>query len=94
MITVHVDSHGVSMRGHAGCHEDGQDLVCAAVSALTCSLIHSLKHLSGNRIRADTGDGRTEIRWDGLTERGELLVDSWFLGIAAINQDYHCITFV
>ena len=70
MITVHVYSHGVSMQGHAGHHMDGQDLVCAAVSALTCSLIHSLKHLSGNRIRAETEDGRAEIRWDSLTEKG------------------------
>lgn len=94
MITVHIDNNGVSLHGHAGHHVNGQDLVCAAVSALTCSLLHSLKHLSGNRIRAETGDGMAEIRWDSLNEEGKLLVDSWFLGIAAIDQDYHCITFV
>lgn len=94
MITVHINNDGIIMQGHAGHHANGQDLVCAAVSALTCSLIHSLKHLSGNRIRAETDDGKAVIRWDSLTEKGKLLVDSWFLGIAAIDQDYHCITFV
>lgn len=94
MIAVHIDGRGITLRGHAGHHIDGKDLVCAAVSALTCNLIHSLKHLSGNRIRAETEDGKADIRWDSLTEEGKLLVDSWFLGIAAIDQDYHCITFV
>ena len=59
MITVCIDNDGTTMRGHTGHHIDGQDLVCAAVSALTCSLIYSLKHLSGNRIRAETEDGKT-----------------------------------
>jgi len=94
LIEVKVTKNGVRMSGHAGHHENGKDLVCAAVSALTCGLINSLRALTDNRIRADTGNGRTVIEWEELTESGKLLVDSWFLGLVAIDQEHPCITFV
>ena len=58
----------------------GFDRVCAAVSALTCNLINSLKDLTGDRIRAETASGMTVIEWEDLSDGGKLLVDSWFLG--------------
>lgn len=94
MIEVQVTAQGIRMQGHAGRGNNGQDLVCAAVSALTCSLINSLQELTDNKIRADTGSGLTVIAWEKLSEPGELLVDSWFLGISAINQEYNCIQFI
>lgn len=94
MIDVKVRENGILMNGHAGHHINGQDLVCSAVSAITCTLIHALEDLSGNRIRADTGSGFTRIEWDELSEKGKLLVDSWFLGIVDINTEYNCIRFV
>ena len=93
MIKVQVTEHGIRMEGHANHYHDGCDRVCAAVSALTCNLINSMQELTDNQIRADTGDGRTTIEWEQLSEQGKLLVDSWFLGISAINQEYHCIIF-
>ena len=86
--------HRIRMDGHAGHYHDGCDRVCAAVSALTCNLINSLQELTNNRIRAETDDGMVEIEWESLSESGKLLVDSWFLGITAIDQEYNCITFV
>lgn len=94
MIEVCVTDHKISMKGHAGKSQNGQDIVCAAVSALTCNLINSLQELTDDRIRADTGSGRTVIEWRELSESGRLLVDSWFLGISAINQQYNCIKLV
>lgn len=94
MINVSVKEHGIRMYGHAEYHKNGPDIVCAAVSALTCNLINSLQDLSGDMIRADTGSGMTVIEWQGLSDKGKLLVDSWFLGIAAINHQYNCIKYV
>lgn len=94
MIEVKISSGGIRMYGHAGCRIRGQDIVCAAVSALTCSLINSLEELTDNRIRAETGSGKTVIEWEELSESGRLLVDSWFLGLSAVNQEYNCIRFV
>lgn len=94
MIEVKMDAHGIRMNGHAGYHANGQDIVCSAVSALTCSLINSLQELTEDWIRAVTDSGRTIIEWRELSEEGKLLVDSWFLGITAIDREYNCISFV
>lgn len=93
MITVRITSNGIRMDGHAGHHINGQDTVCAAVSALTCTLIMGLQELTDNRIRADTGTGRTVIEWQELTDKGKILIDAWFLGLLALNERYNCITF-
>lgn len=95
LIEVKVRNHEIQMRGHAGCRINGNDIACAAVSALTCNLINSLQELTAdNLIRADTGSGLTVINWKELSESGRLLVDSWFLGLTAVNQEYNCITFI
>lgn len=94
MINIKITDHGIHMSGHAGMNgTDGVDRVCAAVSALTCNLINSLEDLTGDRIRAETASGMTVIEWEDLSDSGKLLVDSWFLGIAVIAQEYNCIQF-
>lgn len=94
MIQVCVREYGIRMNGHAGCKGiDGIDRVCAAVSALTCSLINALSDLSGDQIRADTDSGMTIIKWEDLTDGGKLLVDAWFLGLIDIDREYNCIEF-
>lgn len=94
MILVAVRKDGIRMHGHAGCSANGKDIVCSAISALTCNLINSMKHLTKTKIRAETDIGMTKISWEELDEAGELLVDSWFLGMVAVNQEHHCIEFV
>lgn len=94
MITVRINEHGVRMNGHAGCRVNGQDLVCAAVSALTCSLINSLRDLARDKIEAWTDSGLTVIEWQKLTDKGKLLVDSWYLALVDINSEYSCIKFL
>lgn len=93
MIKIQVKDNGILMNGHAACSINGQDIVCSAISALTCTLIMGLQELTDNRIRADTGSGRTIIEWQELSDTGKLLVDTWFLGICKINEQYNCITF-
>lgn len=95
MIEIRIASNSIHMTGHA-CRKgaDGIDRVCAGVSALTCNLINSLRDLTGDRIRADTGSGITRIEWEQLSDKGKLLIDSWVLGLMDINREYNCITFL
>lgn len=94
MIKIKIRPEGIRMDGHANCSVNGQDIVCAAVSALTCNLINVLQDLAKEQIRADMDSGMTVIAWQKLSDKGKLLVDAWFLGIAAINQEYNCIEFI
>ena len=93
MINIKIGKDGIRMDGHAACGINGQDIVCSAISALTCTLIMGLQELTANRIRADTDSGRTIIEWQELSDTGKLLVDTWFLGICRINEKYNCIMF-
>lgn len=94
MIKIQITENGIHMRGHANRRVNGQDIVCAAVSALTCNLINSLEILTDVKIRAETDSGKTDIQWEKLSEGGKLLVDSWMLGMIEINKEYNCIEFI
>lgn len=94
MINVEITERSIRLSGHA-CRKasDGIDRACAAVSALTCSLINSLQDLTHDRVQAMAESGMTVIRWENLSDGGELLVDSWFLGLTDVNREYNCIEF-
>lgn len=93
MIQVTITDNGIRMEGHAGCRKEGHDIVCAAVSALTCNLINSLHLISQDKIQSETASGKTVIKWRKLSDSGKMLVASWRLGLQEINRQYHCIEF-
>lgn len=94
MIDVKIREKEIGMTGHALHSVNGQDIVCAAVSALTCNLINSIENLTEAKIRAETSSGRTRIEFLTIDEQAKLLVDSWNLGLVAVDQNYHCIHYV
>lgn len=95
MIIVKITDHSIWMSGYA-CRKslDGIDRACAAVSALTCNLINSLRDLTEDHILTLESSGKAIIEWEQLSEKGKLLVDSWFLSLTDINREYNCITFL
>lgn len=94
MIEVTIRSDRIQMSGHAQRKSaDGIDRVCAAISALTCNLINSLTDLSEDCIQVEIESGMTMIQWESLSDKGKLLVASWYLGLTEINKEYGCIEF-
>ena len=53
-------------KGHAGYAEEGQDIVCAAVSALIITTVNSLEEFTEEQIEAEADEGYSLIL--GLTE--------------------------
>ena len=88
MITVTITENGLTIDGHAGYAEIGKDIVCAAVSSLTQGLIHSLKALTDDEISYRVASGHAEITYKDLSERGKLLVDSFFIAVSDIQLTY------
>ena len=83
-----VRNDGIEMSGHAGYAEAGKDIVCAAVTALTQTLIRSLEDLARDKIQYEISPGRADIHYRNLSEEGRLLIDSFFIGVCLIADEF------
>lgn len=88
MIEVSVRNDSISISGHAGYAENGKDIVCAGVTALTQTLIKSIEDLTNDKIKYEISPGRADIKWRNLSDRSKNLVDSFFIGINMIADEY------
>ena len=57
MIAVNITTTGLTVDGHAGYAKTGNDIICAAVSALAQGLVHSLHSLTDDEISCHIADG-------------------------------------
>ena len=74
--------------GHAGYAPAGYDIVCAGVTALTQVLVRSMEGLADDRIETDIKSGMTSIQYGDLSEKGKLLINSFFIGICMIAEEF------
>ncbi len=91
MITIHYDLHGLTVRGHAPRPEGaapGENIVCAAVSALTLTLIEGLEAFAGMRMGSTAESGNAKIQWLQITPVGKVLIDTWYIGVQNIQDSY------
>jgi uncharacterized protein YsxB (DUF464 family) len=88
MITIMMSTDGVKVRGHANYAPQGQDIVCAGVTALTQTLVGSLETLTGNKIKYDMSPGRVDIEIEDPDEDAQLLMDSFLVGIEMIADEF------
>ena len=88
MIEVNVRLDGISVLGHAGYAPQGQDIVCAAVTALTQTLIKAFESLTTDKITYEISLGRVDIHYGYLTEAGRLLIDAFFIGICEVADEF------
>ena len=95
MITIKVRKKNGSYeefisKGHAGYAEAGQDIVCAAVSALIITTVNSLEKFTDDKFDVQEKDGFVSIDFrNDLSERGMLLMDSLLLGLTEIAGSYN-----
>lgn len=88
LIEVNVRQDGIKVAGHANYAEHGYDIVCAGATTLTQTLIRSLENLTKDKIEYAINPGRADIKYKNLSERGKLLVDSFFVGICMIVDEF------
>lgn len=69
MIAINITRIGLTVDGHAGYAEIGNDIICAAVSALTQGLVHSLKALTNDEISYRIAGGHVDIEYKGFRLR-------------------------
>lgn len=88
MIEVSVRMDGITVSGHANYAAEGQDIVCAGATALVQTLIKSIKDLTEDKIEYDISPGRADIKYGDLSEKSRTLVDSFFIGICMIADEF------
>lgn len=91
---------GFQLKGHAGFAEYGQDIVCAAVSALSINTVNSIESLTDDEIEVKTDEklGLLSLKFLSPVSSGsQILIDSLSLGIKGIlednNTEYISVTF-
>lgn len=77
--------------GHAGYADAGEDIVCAAVSALAINTINSIERLVGDSfdLVADQEAGLIDFSLkEGYSKESLLLIRSLALGLQGIQNNY------
>ena len=88
MIKVQHHSGGITLNGHANYAPIGQDIVCAGVSTLVQTLIQSIEELTADEIEYDMSPGTVDIKFGNLSEQAQLLIDSFFIGLNFLADEY------
>ena len=88
LIEVSVRRDGITVKGHANYAVSGSDIVCAGVTALAQTLIKSIEDLAEDKIEYEISPGRVDIKYGNLSEKSKTLVDSFFIGICMIAEEF------
>ena len=88
MIVIRVREDGVTIEGHANYAEYGKDIVCAGMTALMRTLVKSIEDLTEDEIEYEISSGKVDIHFRDLSEESKLLVDSFFVGVFMIANEY------
>lgn len=97
MINVRLTTNRLEVTGHAKRPEGvppGCNVICAAVSALTLTLVEGLTGVAGETVEVHKNDGFISIEWAKLNNVGQALIDTWFIGILKIQEAYGEITII
>lgn len=88
MIAVSVRKDEIKVYGHANHAAKGHDIVCAGATALVQNLIKSIEDLTEDKIEYNISPGRADIKFRNLSEKAKALVDSFFVGIRLIADEF------
>lgn len=88
MIHVNITPVALFVQGHAG-YNPGNDIVCAAVSALVQTFEASAREFTTDEIKSSLRDGDAVISWPRAPTRElSLLIDSLYLGLCMMATSY------
>lgn len=88
LIEVSVRKDRISVIGHSGYDQPGRDVVCAGVTALYQTLVRSIESLTEDTIKYEISPGKADINYGDLSEKSKTLVDSFFIGVCMIADEF------
>ena len=80
---------GFAITGHAEYAEPGEDILCAAVSALAINTVNSIETLTKDRLIVEEKDGFLRAKILGkVSDAGSTLFKSLRIGLCKIYEEY------
>ena len=82
---------GIECSGHAGYAEEGQDIVCSAVSILAENTVNAIEAFTGDTVEkldVDARNGIIDFRLRDVSDESELLLNTLVLGLNGISGSY------
>lgn len=82
---------GIEIKGHAGYAEYGQDVICAAVSALALNMANSVEAFTGDHFEGSAAEDGGSFAFsfpEEISPESQLLMKSLVLGLESIRDDY------
>ena len=82
---------GIDINGHAGYAEYGQDVICAAVSALVLNMANSVESFTDDHFEGSVSEDGGEFSFsfpDSISPESQLLMKSLILGLENILDEY------
>ncbi|WP_277293107.1 ribosomal-processing cysteine protease Prp [Veillonella montpellierensis] len=77
------------IEGHAEYDDPGYDIVCAAVSVLSCTAILGLQDIAHQEGHYTNTSGQCDIILSGvLTQSGQDILETMILGLTEISNQY------
>lgn len=78
----------VNVEGHTGYAEEGSDIVCAAVSALTQGALLGIRKVAGIRAESRVSDGRLTFRLTEYNEKSDAILETMRLALLDVTKGY------
>ncbi|HOF65102.1 MAG: ribosomal-processing cysteine protease Prp [Bacillota bacterium] len=93
MITVIIEKRGdqigyVEVKGHANYAPKGQDLVCAAVSAVTIGALNALENHHDFKIVINEGEISLLLVAPKMNAHDEIVINTMLTSLRTIEQTY------
>jgi hypothetical protein len=82
---------GIVIEGHAGYAEEGEDIICAGVSALAINFFNSVETFTEDEFEGHAGEEDIQFSFRFTSEispESKLLMNSLVLGLQNIEKDY------
>lgn len=83
---------GFEAKGHSGYAEEGSDIVCSAVSALTQTAVGGLLEIAALPVEYSIADGSLWCQLQKLSaherEKADMILETMLLGLRTMQEDY------
>ncbi|MBQ8178770.1 MAG: ribosomal-processing cysteine protease Prp [Clostridia bacterium] len=78
----------LEVKGHTGFGEEGTDIVCAAISALTQSALMGLKEVAKLNVESSIGEGYLSFKISETNEKSDAILDTLYIALRDLANGY------